>query len=522
MDNINEVLPDFGGNKDVGEIGEIGTESDSVGSRSNVGEQNNSGTVESSPSAELPSISIPSAEIGPCPWPAPEPFDPGPAAQRPYKLGDPQEALIPPPSFVSDFVYSMKGTESPIIFNIWAALYAVAVQSARKAKFQWAIGDLYPNLYLLVVSPPATVHKGAALGRASRLLSGLPDYLAQFSRLLSEEKRIKCISSRATSEGIYKALVPRTLIATLPDRSIFKENFGSRAYVWASEFATFLNSKKYTEGLVDALTNWYDCLDKDSEDLATRSRKPLKDIFFCLAGALTPGHLQKSLPEEAFTGGFMSRVVMVCQESPYELFPEPLVYLDYPDEPYLMERLAWLAWNSRGTYKFTPEARKFYHDFYMVSREKTLILSSENQLLARQRHELLVLRVAMLLRMAEYRPGLDLTVENLKWAITLLDYTYSCQTQAVETVGLTPQAESYVKVRRMIFNKKSIKRLELQKRCSRISVMTGEMNLILQQLHDQGEVAFYIEGHERKAPAPLSNSAEEYRWIGPPEDRPNG
>lgn len=522
MDNIAEVLPDFGGTNDerpIGEIEDIGDSSMGPAAEVATGQPV---ALAQSPTPSLPGISIPSTEIGSCPWPPPAPFDPGPEERRPYKLGDPQEALIPPASFVSDFVYSMKGKESPIILNIWAALYAVAVESARKVKFKWAIGDLYPNLYLLVVAPPASVHKGAALGRASRILTQMPEYLAGYSRLLSEEKHIKCISSRATSEGIYKALVPKTFIGVLPNGSPHTENYGSRAFVWAPEFATFLNSKKYTEGLVDALTNWYDCLDHDSEDLATRARKPLRDIFFCLAGALTPGHLQKSLPEEAFTGGFMSRVVMICQERPYELFPEPVDYEGYPTEEYLLERLAWIAWTARGSYEFTPEAKVFYYEFYMTSRERTLAATSENQMLARQRHELLVLRVAILLRMAEYREGRDITVENLQWAIKLLEYTYSCQTQAVETVGLTPEAESYVKTRRIILNKGSIKRLDLQRRCAKISIMTHEMNLILQQLHEQGEVAFYIGNKVRNSPSPISDSTEEYRWIGSLEERSNG
>lgn len=469
------------------------------------------------PVPSMPSLSIKSTEIPCCPWPQPEPFDPGPPKERPYRDGDPQDDLIPEPSFVSDFVYSMKGCESPTLFNIWAALFAVSAMSARQAQFHWEIGSFYPNMYLLIVGPPAGPHKGAAMGRVARLLEALPTFLTPVSRLLAEEKRIPCLSSRATSEGIFAALAPQKKIFTVEGTGqIVNRNFGSRAYVWASEFATFLNSKKYAEGLVDALAKWYDCEDKDNETLATKKVKPLQNIFFCLAGAMTPGHVAR-LPAEAFTGGLMSRVVMVCQERPFELFPRPIHYDGYPDEPFLLERLGYLAFQCRGEYDFTPEAAAFYDSYYMASREKTLKGAVDTAAYARLRHEHLVIRVAMLMRMAEYRPGHDITVQNLEDAISLLEYTYMCQTPVTESVGVNEIGAEFLKVRRIIQTAGRIDRLHLQKRLSRVGILAREMDLILEQLHTQNEVCYEWKDKPLNRATPSRQPDEVYIYTGPKE-----
>jgi len=442
--------------------------------------------------------------------PPPRPFEP--PEEKPYPP-DPGDALMPEPGFVTDFCYSCKGKESPPIFNIFAALFAVAVASTRKARFAWAAGDFFPNLFVLFVAPPSSCTKTFAAERAHRLLQALPEeLLAMGDVVLSKEKTIDYITSSATPGGIMQLMAPRDEVFQVNGGGIHVEHFGSQAYVWADEFVTFLSQQHYAEGLTDALTKWYDCRATDKETFKKESAEPLRDIYFNLAGALTPSGLQKSLPPQAFTGGFMSRVIVVSQQRPVNLFPLPENYPGFPTETDLVERLAWIAYNARGEYSFTPEAAEFYKDFYVKTKLAYFEAGTDTQTYARARHVHLTIRLAMLLRMAEYRPGTDVTLANLLKAIDLLEYTYAGANPVTADIGAAPAKKNYTRLREYVRKQGSVTRGRLLKRMSKAGCLAQEVDALLTQLAQEGSIKMYLGEHEKSGMAPSTQSSEIYKW----------
>jgi len=180
---------------------------------------------------------------GVAPWNESPPKAFVPPDPAPYPA-DVQDAFIPRSGFVSDFVYSLKGRESPPIFNIFGALFTLSSIAARKSWFVWADEVVYPNLYVLWVAPPAICKKGTAIGRAIKLIQLLPTMVAD-DPVMFDEKSIELVTSKATGEGLYIALAKKEKHYILPNGTFHHEDFGSRAIIAAPEFVTFMNNKKY-------------------------------------------------------------------------------------------------------------------------------------------------------------------------------------------------------------------------------------------------------------------------------------
>lgn len=428
------------------------------------------------------------------------------------------------PGFVSDFMQSFLNTESPDLFNIWAGLFAVAVLGARQARFKWAVGEMIPNLYVLLIADPAKCHKGAAMGRASRLLTALPSrYMEAGAAWLAQEKDIEMISSKATPDGLLIPMTPKKSMFLLEEGKIHNENFGSRAFVWSEEFATFLNARKYNTGLVDILTYFYDCPLRDKQFTQARGREAYERIFLCVAGAMTPAHLQRSMPEEIYTGGFMSRVVMVHVDEPERRVAIPDPSKAPIKETELLERLAFLGWTARGEYYFTPEAEVWYIKWYNEYKDRVMDKEVGITDFSKARFEHLLIRVATLFRMSEYRPGNDVTLADVIAAKDLLEYTLkkddSIQYAMQPTSNSDLQHLAFVK--RYLKKQGSIERGKLVRKLSKSGISANETNVILHQLHEEGRVEFVLHGDVSNRTEPSVDQRELYKWVrveSDPED----
>jgi len=451
---------------------------------------------------------------GIAPWDEPPPHAFEPPEHPPY-APDPQDALMPRSEFIRDFVYSLKGRESPPIFNIFGALFTLSSLNARKAWFEWADEVVYPNLYILWVAPPAICHKGTAIGRAMKLIQRIPQIVAD-DPVMCDEKSLEIVTSKATGEGLYIALEKKDKTYLLPNGTFHQENFGSRAVIAAPEFVTFMNNKKYNVGLVDTITNLYDCPDVDQEFTRGRGKKTYGDFYVTLGGALTPMHLQRSIPEEAFAGGFMSRCILVVQETPTTLFHKPILYPGFPTIPELLCKLRWILYKARGSYKFTEEAEKYIEEWYYPWKKDIIARGLDDEALGELRFDMVMRRLALLIRMGEYREGHDITQENVEDAFKLLNYTYAMQSRATNLVGAKENKRHYVTLTNYIRTQGTVTRRKLLNRMQNNACYAKEVSDIIMQLKQQGLVRIELDDHETRVPT--SEGREVYVWIGPEED----
>lgn len=440
----------------------------------------------------------------------PEPFiEP---EEKPYTT-DFVDSILPRPGFITDFVNTGRGMESPSLFFVWNALWLLSTILKREAWLKWYPGKLWPNLYVLIVAPPSLCRKSSSMIIANNLLRSLPYFLP--STLESYKKETKIITGKTTPEGLLMSLAPeeRLYFTEGSDTEAAKMKTvkkGSQIALNVSEFAVFLGKQQYNTGMVTLLTDLFDCKDYDGEVTRGRGDKPLEDIYVTLFGAITPDGLKMSIPDEAFGGGFMSRMILAYQHIPTKIYDMPEALAGYPVWEDLRLKLAWISRNAIGEYELTPEARAFYKAWYHEWKAELFSKGSERQ--EENRIDSLILRVALLMRVQEYRPGTDITVENIMDAHRLITYTVTTSKHATEDVGGTFYSIHMNAIKRVLQRRGTVTRRELSQFMSSRGASAKEISDIVEQLSVEGYLRIMISGQVIDRSTGVGK--EEYQLLG--------
>ena len=146
------------------------------------------------------------------------------------------------PSWIQGYLEFTDNTEPPEIFREWVGISTVASVLQRKCYLTWS-DDLvfYPNLYIVLVAPPASARKTTAM------ISGL--------KFLREPG----INVRLAAEAITR----EALIREINNARDFYEDDENRMVthssltVYSSELAVFLGYNN--PAMLSDLCDWYDC-----------------------------------------------------------------------------------------------------------------------------------------------------------------------------------------------------------------------------------------------------------------------
>jgi hypothetical protein len=407
------------------------------------------------------------------------------------------------PGFLTDFINVGRGMESPTLFFAWNCLWLLSTVLTREAWLRWFPKPLYPNLYVLLVAPPSLCRKSSSMTLANDLLRELPNYMSDTLR--AYQKSVRIITGKATSEGILGSLFPqeRTFYGNSQMITVSK---GSQAAFSISEFAVFMGKQQYNQGLVTLLTGLFDSADVDAELTRGRGDKKLKDIYVTLMGGATPDGLRLSIPEEAFGGGFMSRVILAFQDVPIKIYSMPKRFQGYPTMEDLYYPLAWIATNAKGEYYLDTEAEEYYDNWYRKWKAELFDKGMDKK--EEFRFDNLLLRTAMLMRVQEYRPGTDINLWHVKVAQKLLEYTLRQSKRATEDVGAGQYLTTYNAVKRKIERSGSIARRELLPAMSSRGISATQVSEVLNQLKQEGYIKIRLGGNE--IDEATSNGAELY------------
>jgi hypothetical protein len=284
-----------------------------------------------------------------------------------------------------------------------------------------------------------------------------------------------------------------------PEQRIFLQNGqaktvhrGSRVTVAVSELATFLGKQQYNTGLVNTLCDLYDCKDKDAHVTIGRGCEPVRDVYATLIAAITPAGLELSIPEEAVGGGLMSRAVTVYQNIPSKIVPIPEPLGGYPVVADLLPKIAWIAHTAKGEYHLSEGALAAYKEWYYGWKRKLFEdfgAHREDEF----RRDIILLKLSMLMRVQEYRPGNEITLDNFNSARKLLDFTLARSPEATKNVGASDYIRAKNKVRERIAAVGSISRRVLQQNMSR-TVDSETLGRVINDLAIQGFLEIKLDG----------------------------
>ena len=347
--------------------------------------------------------------------------------------------------FLKTYLEYVEHTESPRIFHIWAALVGISSCLGRKSFLPFGISPMFPNLFVLLVGPPAT-RKGTAmkymkrnLKASTKIMFGPTDtggkkqgLITAFEKGMSTEEEQELENLLSSSEGLSANDMLETIGNIEFNIDPANNNF---LCITASEF-TSLTGEGNAEFLV-FLQEMY-----DGEDYVYQLKKESKiliDPLMVLIGCTTPTNISNSLPAAAIGQGFTSRVLLVFSDSKYKRIAKP---------PTLPEKLgakikeiySEIYYNFQGPFKETETSEKLSETIY----NRTSDIADHRFIYYSERRHTHLLKVAMCLAAARLSQTID--VQDVQFADELLKYTEHYMPEALGEFGMSPLAKSKQKL----------------------------------------------------------------------------
>lgn len=189
-------------------------------------------------------------------------------------------------------------TESPRQFWLWAGISTLASALQRKTWLFFGAERLYPNLYVLLVGPPAC-RKGPPISFSKKILGELNIPVAADSS--SKRRFTSALDKTAQTELFYLEGKPVPQCALSITSGEFSDIFA-------------VNLKE----MVECLTSVYDSQDVWKYETEGKGQDKLYNVCVNVLAATTPGWIMDNLPQSAIGGGFTSRFVMVYGDQVYK------------------------------------------------------------------------------------------------------------------------------------------------------------------------------------------------------------
>ena len=332
------------------------------------------------------------------------------------------------------YYYEMvKHSEACPRFHFFTAAATLGAIVSRRVFFQMGSSEtfptIYPNPWIVLVAPQGQGHKSTALGVGNRLMNALPEHI-----------RPNMLAAKTTPEALVKALSnvedkDFALPGGIPSAVLQKSATG---VLYSSELGVLLGREKYNTGLIALLTDLYDCPDKWDSDTIMRGSHCLYGVCLSIMGASTPEWLQTMLPQDAFKGGFMSRLLLITMPHQWEKRipcppPSPLGIR----EKILAEIEDILTVTGRMT--FSPEAEVYFNDWYMkfYSRDRLIVSGAVAAYMERRQTHLI--RLAMLIQLTmKDKHKLKISADALKQAQELFDTVDEDTSKIIDFVATEP------------------------------------------------------------------------------------
>ena len=220
-------------------------------------------------------------------------MDPKPKGHAETQRERPETLKLVQADFVDAFLAWSDVIASPEIFRLWAAISCVAGALERRTWSETAMGHLFPNLYVMLSAGPG-VGKDNAINLTTKLWREVPgismgphsvNHASLLDALSGADRKI-IVGGKLVSEYHGLCLVVGEFIVLCPSHDLEFLGRLNQIYDCPPDFRELRKYHKGTEYVI---------------------AKPYLNI---LAGN-TPSLMKAVFPEEAWSGGFTSRLLMV-------------------------------------------------------------------------------------------------------------------------------------------------------------------------------------------------------------------
>jgi len=398
-----------------------------------------------------------------------------------------------PDGFFKRFVDTFSEGEICPRFLLFSALSGVGALIRRRVKLTFGRGlpPLFPNPWVILVAPPGRGHKTTTINIVRNLIMKLPPH-----------HQPKFVSAKITPEALVKALarVEEKATWTEDGRLVIRpEMSNATGFIVATELAVFLGKQTYNIGMVALLTELYDCHDEWKCETLSRGVEMLRNVCLSILAASTPAWLNGMLPQDAFTGGFMSRFILVSMPenwvkrvAPFDISPLPEHELNE-----LVDELLYFAKVS-GEAELTEDAKQWYREWLVKHSMKMREAVGDQYLAVLERKEQHLLRIALLFALSQHR--LNITRQDLECALGCLDSLEEGArgTGVMDILAANPLTQNTRLVLDVIKKNSPVSRTKLCQLCWKFLARgSRELDEIIQTLEEAGLVKTTWKGTRR-------------------------
>jgi hypothetical protein len=307
---------------------------------------------------------------------------------------------LPKKGWLGKYIEYSDGLEACPRFRFFSACCVLGAALNNKVWIQRGdeglLPKLFPNIWIVLLAPPGRGHKTSTINMAVNCLTKACE-------------GVRILADKITPEAIVNALsIPKTSKETI--------RIGPRdatGLIKAPELSVFFGKQTYNTGLVSLITDLYDYREVWKGETIGRGRDTLKNNCISILGGSTPQWLQQMLPQDAFTGGFMSRFVLVEMPSSYY---KRVAHPKRPKQSEWKNLIKLLAEfkSLKGVIGWGEGSKEYYEEYY--NKFKPV---GDPQLDAyRERETEQVLKLAVLLDINEGRT--ELTVKGLTGSVNII------------------------------------------------------------------------------------------------------
>ena len=337
--------------------------------------------------------------------------------------------------WIEAFVRYTQNTEPRESFKRWTAISTVAAVLQRKCFLRWGSETFYPNMYIVLVGPPAS-RKGSAMRPGRDLLNKIGIYTS--ANASSWQKLVGSLKEQIeTGQG--------------PDGKMVMH---ASMNIISTELTVFLGYE--SRELLSALCDWYDCTERFKYDTYARGKEEVPNVWVNLFGATTPSQLQAALPEGAVGSGFTSRVVFVYEEDKARMIIEPT--LDEEMEDALQTDLGEIH-GIYGPFHMEAEARDMYAEWRREGESKQLFSDPRLDYYI-QRRPTHLFKLSIIFSAARTSERVITPVDMQKAILTLLDAEKK-MSSVFAGVGQNPLAGLQLRISRVLAQRKQMPIREL-------------------------------------------------------------
>ena len=253
------------------------------------------------------------------------------------------------PDLITEFLSYTEGAPSPEIFRLWSAIACIGAALERRVWTLSAGLPIYPNLYTLLVAPPGVgkyiIHEVQSIWIETRNLKVAPHSTTKASLIDSLKESLRVINGGGELIEYHSLQVAA-------------EEFGVLVPAYDLEYLSNLNHIFNNPSFHSEKRR---SINKGEDLIVTN---PQLNI---LAGT-QPGYLGTLFPEEAWTMGLASRLLMIYAGDPIqvELFPENDILADRIRGRAGFVKLISGLNDLRGCFDWTDDAIQVIRSWYLA------------------------------------------------------------------------------------------------------------------------------------------------------------